>query len=254
MNKILLLILILVPTLIIFPSRDTLQIRNNDAVLFAEKLISQVELDGKLDEPVWNNGNGFDNFIQRDPNEGAPASEKTVIKLAYDEKYLYLGAIMYDSAPDSIMARLTRRDEEVDADNIVLCLDPYNDKRSGYYFGLNAAGTQLDGVLYNDSWDDDSWDGVWEGKVYRNVEGWTAEMRIPFSQMRFNQSDSMVWGINFRRVIARKNEEAYLVFVPKNESGFVSHFANLTGFENISGGGQLEILPYITGKAEYLAV
>ncbi len=180
------------------------------------------------------------------------ATERTIIKLAYDEKYLYLGAIMYDSAPDSIMARLTRRDEEVDADNIVLCLDPYNDKRSGYYFGLNAAGTQLDGVLYNDSWDDDSWDGVWEGKVYRNGEGWTAEMRIPFSQMRFNQSDSMVWGINFRRVVARKNEEAFLVFVPKNESGFVSHFANLTGFENISGGGQLEILPYITGKAEYL--
>ncbi len=95
----------------------------------------------------------------------------------------------------------------IDSDNILLCLDPYNDKRSGYYFGLNAAGTQLDGVLYNDSWDDDSWDGVWEGKVYRNGEGWTAEMKIPFSQMRFNQSDNMVWGINFKRVIARKNEE-----------------------------------------------
>jgi len=252
MNKILLLILIFVPISIIFPFQDTLQIRNNDIVIVAEKLISQVELDGKLDEPVWSNGGGFDNFIQRDPNEGAPASERTVIKLAYDEKYLYLGATMFDSAPDSIMARLTRRDEEVDADNIVLCLDPYNDKRSGYYFGLNAAGTQLDGVLYNDSWDDNSWDGVWEGKIYRNGEGWTAEMKIPFSQMRFNQSDSMVWGINFRRIVARKNEEAYLVFVPKNESGFVSHFANLKGFENIHGSGQLEILPYITGKAEYL--
>jgi Domain of unknown function (DUF5916) len=231
---------------------DTLLVKNSDVILIAEKLSSPIEVDGKLDEPVWSNENGFDNFIQRDPHEGAPASERTIIKLAYDERYLYLGAIMYDSAPDSIMARLTRRDEEVDADNIVLCLDPYNDKRSGYYFGLNAAGTQLDGVLYNDSWDDNSWDGVWEGKVYRNGEGWTAEMRIPFSQMRFNHSDSMVWGINFRRIVARKKEEAFLVFVPKNESGFVSHFANLKGFENISGGGQFEILPYITGKAEYL--
>ncbi len=219
MNKILLLILILVPTLIIFPSRDTLQIRNNDAVLFAEKLISQVELDGKLDEPVWNNGNGFDNFIQRDPNEGAPASEKTVIKLAYDEKYLYLGAIMYDSAPDSIMARLTRRDEEVDADNIVLCLDPYNDKRSGYYFGLNAAGTQLDGVLYNDSWDDNSWDGVWEGKVYRNVEGWTAEMRIPFSQMRFNQSDSMVWELISGELLPEKMKKLIWYLCQRMKAG-----------------------------------
>ena len=252
MNKFLLLILLLVSTSIIFPFRDSLQIKNNDVILIAEKLNSPVEIDGELTEPVWKNGNTFDNFIQRDPDEGSPASERTVIKLAYDDRYLYLGAVMYDSYPDSIMARLTRRDEEVDADNIVLCLDPYNDERSGYYFGLNAAGTQMDGVLYNDSWDDDSWDGVWEGNVYRNGEGWTAEMRIPFSQMRFNQSDSMVWGINFRRIIARKNEEAYLVFVPKNESGFVSHFANLTGFEKIHGSGQLEILPYITARAEYL--
>lgn len=252
MKKILPLILILVSASIIFPSRDTLQIKNSDVILIAEKLNSPVELDGKLDETVWNNGNGFDNFIQRDPNEGAPSSERTIIKLAYDDKYLYLGAVMYDSAPDSIMARLTRRDEWVDSDNIILGLDPYNDKRSGYYFGLNAAGTQLDGVFYNDTWDDDSWDGVWEGKVHRSAEGWTAEMKIPFSQMRFNQSDSMVWGINFRRVIARKNEEAFLVFVPKNESGFVSHFASLTGFEKIHGSGQLEILPYITARAEYL--
>jgi hypothetical protein len=231
---------------------DTLLVKNNDVILIAEKLNSPIKIDGELNEPDWNNGEGFENFIQRDPNEGAAASERTIIKLAYDEKYLYLGAVMYDSAPDSIMARLTRRDQWVDSDNIMLCLDPYNDKRSGYYFGLNAAGTQLDGVLYNDSWDDDSWDGVWEGKIYRNGEGWTAEMKIPFSQMRFNQSDSMVWGINFRRVIARKNEEAFLVFVPKNESGFVSHFANLTGFEKIQGSGQLELLPYVTTRAEYL--
>jgi len=226
MNKILIIILLFAPVSSIFPSRDTLQIRNNDAVLFAEKLNSSIELDGKLDEPIWHNGSRFENFIQRDPDEGAPASEKTIIKLAYDEKYLYLGATMFDSAPDSIMARLTRRDEEVDADNIVLCLDPYNDKRSGYYFGLNAAGTQLDGILYNDSWDDNSWDGVWEGKVYRNGDGWTAEMRIPSSQMRFNESDRMVWGINFRRVVDRKNEKEYIVFVKKNESRSDYHLAN----------------------------
>lgn len=252
MSKILIIILLFIAVSSIYPSSDTLQIRNNDVILIAEKLSSAVEIDGILDEPVWNNGNRFENFIQRDPNEGEPASERTVIKILYDEKYLYLGAVMYDSNPELITARLTRRDEWVDSDNILLALDPYNDKRSGYYFALNAAGTQMDGVFYNDSWDDDSWDGVWEGKVHRNSKGWTAEMKIPFSQMRFNQSDSMVWGINFRRVIARKNEEAFLVFIPKNESGFVSHFASLTGFEKIYGGGQLEVLPYITARAEYL--
>jgi len=243
---------ILFYSILLYGNSDSLSIRNNDVIIKAIKLVQPVEIDGKVDEQVWSTTNGFNNFIQRDPDEGAPPSERTNIKLAYDENFLYLAAIMYDSAPDSIMARLTRRDESVDSDDIILCLDPYNDKRSGYYFGLNAAGTQLDGVLYNDSWDDDSWDGVWEGKVNRNGEGWTAEMKIPFSQMRFNQSDTMIWGINFKRVIARKNEEDYLVFVPKKESGFVSHFANLQGFENVHGSGQMEIVPYITARAEYI--
>jgi hypothetical protein len=239
-------------TNLIFGNSDSLSIRNNDVVIQAIKINQPVTIDGRVDEQVWNNTIGFDNFIQRDPNEGASPSERTIIKLAYDENFLYLAAIMYDSAPDSIMERLSRRDESVKSDNILLCLDPYNDKRSGYYFGLNAGGTQLDGVLYNDSWDDESWDGVWEGKVNLDSEGWTAEMKIPFSQMRFNQSEDMVWGINFRRIIGRKNEEDYLVFVPKKESGFVSHFASLQGFENIQGSGKVEIVPYVTARAEYI--
>ena len=98
---------------------------------------------------------------------------------------------MYDSAPDSIVARLARRDEWVTSDHVTIYLDPYYDKRSGYFFSLNAAGTLIDGVLYNDSWDDESWDGVWEGKVSRDEQGWTAEMRIPFSQMRVITSYSI---------------------------------------------------------------
>ncbi len=231
---------------------DTLTVRNKDVTIRAARLNSPIIIDGKLNEQVWKNGNGFEKFYQRDPIEGALASEKTVLKIAYDEDALYMGVKMFDSAPDSILARLSRRDEWVDSDHITLYLDPYNDKRSGYFFTLNAAGTLIDGVLYNDAWDDESWDGVWEGKVYRNEEGWSAEMRIPFSQMRFKKTESMVWGINVRRKIARKNEWDYLVFIPKTESGFVSHFANLTGFENISGSGNVEILPYLTGRAEYL--
>lgn len=235
-----------------YGNSDTLFIKNSDRILQVFKITEPISVDGILNESVWNNHSGFSDFVQRDPIEGAQPTETTIIKLGYDENSLYLAAEMHDSSPDSIMARLTRRDEWVDCDNIMLCLDPYNDKRSGYYFALNAAGTQLDGVFYNDSWDDGSWDGVWEGKVHRNNKGWTAEMKIPFSQMRFNQSDNIVWGINFRRIIGRKNEYDYLVFIPKKESGFVSHFATLTGFENISGSGKVEVLPYITGRAEYL--
>jgi hypothetical protein len=145
---------------------------------------------------------------------------------------------MFDSSPDSITARLSRKDVDTKSDLFGVFLDPYYDKRSGYYFGLNAAGTFYDGVLYNDSWDDDTWDGVWEGKVQVDDEGWTLEMKIPFSQLRFHKNSKNIWGINFRRDIARKNERNYLVYVPKNESGFVSRFFDLVGIEDINPTGK----------------
>jgi hypothetical protein len=159
---------------------------------------------------------------------------------------------MFDSSPDSIMTVLSRRDQSVISDYITLYLDPYYDRRSGYYFTITAAGSLIDGVLYNDSWSDNSWNGVWRGKVNIDEYGWTAELRIPFSQMRFTENDLNKWGINFRRVIGRKNEVDYMVYVPKHESGFVSNFASLQGLDNISVNGQMEILPYLTTRAEYL--
>ncbi|HEY7750740.1 MAG TPA: DUF5916 domain-containing protein, partial [Ignavibacteriaceae bacterium] len=252
MCKLLPLILILLLPVPILPNSDTLQIRNKDVVILAEKINSSIQLDGKLDEPVWKNGGGFEGFIQRDPVEGINPTERTILKLAYDNSALYLGAKMFDSSPDSVMARLARRDEWVIADHITLYLDPYLDKRSGYYFAITAGGTLVDGVFYNDTWNDDSWNGVWEGKATQDENGWTAEMRIPFSQMRFNENGENTWGVNFRRVIGRKNEVDYLVYIPKHESGFVSHFANLSGLNNISGSGKVEVLPYVTTRAEYL--
>jgi hypothetical protein len=231
---------------------DTLQIRNNDVQILATRLTNKIEIDGKLDESVWATERGFQNFIQHDPAEGAAPTERTVLRIAYDDDALYIGAKMHDSAPDSIVARLARRDEWITSDHVTVYLDPYYDKRSGYFFTLNAGGTLIDGVLYNDGWDDESWDGVWEGKVNLDEDGWSAEMRIPFSQMRFNNNQVNIWGINFRRNIARKNEVDYLVFIPKNESGFVSHFADLKGMQQISSGGQMELIPYVTARAEYI--
>ena len=137
MNKVLLLSLILISVNNLYPSQDTLQIRNSDVTLIAKKIDSPIQLDGVLDESVWYNQKGFENFIQRDPDEGANPTERTIIKLAYDKNSLYLAARMFDSSPDSIIARLTRRDELVDCDYITLALDPYHDKRSGYYFSLS---------------------------------------------------------------------------------------------------------------------
>ena len=144
MYKFLLLIFILPSITTLFPSQDTLQIRNKDVILLVEKLTLPVELDGKLMESVWNNGKSFDAFIQRDPIEGTSPTERTVIKFAHDNNALYIGSRMYDSSPDSIMARLSRRDESVISDYVTLYLDPYFDRRSGYYFTITAAGTLIE--------------------------------------------------------------------------------------------------------------
>ncbi|MBN2425582.1 MAG: carbohydrate binding family 9 domain-containing protein [Calditrichaceae bacterium] len=217
----------------------------------AQFIREHIELDGILKEAVWNNGFGIAQFTQRDPLEGALPTEKTEVWVAYDDEALYIGARLYDSCPDSISARLGRRDDWTQTDMFCVFIDPYFDKRSGYYFALSAAGTKCDGILNNDEWDDDSWDGVWEGYTYIGDHGWNAEICIPFSQLRFKPQDKYVWGINFRRDISRKNEKVYLVYTPKNGSGFVSRFPELTGIENISTPNSIEILPYTNAKAEF---
>lgn len=217
----------------------------------AHRISENIRLDGLLEEKIWLNGTGFNQFTQKDPIEGAPASESTTVIVAYDDEAIYFGVKLFDSAPDSIIARLSRRDVGVNSDMVYVYIDPYNDKRSGYYFALNASGTMYDGVLYNDDWNDNSWDGVWEGKTNIDEEGWTAEFKIPFSQLRFSAGEKNLWGFNIKRVIARKNEYDYFVLVPKNESGFVSKFAELHGLEHLQQPRNIEILPYVTGRAEY---
>ena len=219
-------------------------------VIRAVRLDAPVSVDGKLDEAVWQNGNAVNQFKQRDPNEGAPASMPTEVRVAFDDDAIYFGARMHDTAPDSILARLTRRDVSIPADRFGVYIDPYLDRRSGYYFLVNAAGSQFDGALYNDGWEDPSWDGVWEGKARLDEKGWTCEMRIPYSQMRFNDGER--WGLNFRRVIQRRSEEDFVVYLPKKESGFVSRFPDLIGMSGIRPKRSIEVMPYVTSKGEFL--
>ncbi len=211
----------------------------------------KINLDGKLTEPIWNSA-PVNDFTQKDPEEGKPASEETKVWIAYDNEYIYVAAHLNDSQAHSIDRSLARRDNYFSSDWFAFYVDPYNDKKTGYFFSVNAGGTIVDGVLFNDSWDDWSWDGIWESKTEVNENGWTVEMKIPFSQMRFNQSDVMTWGVNFKREIKRNNENDYLVMVPKKESGFVSRFASLEGLNGIQPKQRLEIMPYIVQKAQNL--
>ncbi|GAH42055.1 unnamed protein product, partial [marine sediment metagenome] len=123
--------------------------------------------------------------------------------------------------------------------------------RSGYQFAVNPAGSIVDWTLYNDEWNDTTWDGVWEWKALIDEEGWTVEIRIPYNQLRFPKKDEYVWGVNFRRVIKRKNEKTGFVWVPKEDSGYVSRFAKLLGIKDIRPGRHIEFLPYSVVQAQY---
>jgi len=225
--------------------------KNSDKQITAIKLESSINLDGKLNEKAWMQI-PISSFTQRDPVEGQPASETTKVWVAYDESYIYIAAELLDSEAEKIDVSLARKDSWHDSDWFTVYIDPYFDRKTGYYFAVNAGGSLGDGVYYNDSWNDDSWDGIWEAKTSVDNSGWIVEMRIPFSQLRFSQADVMKWGINFKRQIKRNKENDYFVMVPKDESGFVSHFATLDGLSGIEPKQRLEVLPYISQKAQYL--
>ena len=234
---------------------DTLRVPQGDArAVQASRVVSNaIALDGVLSEAGWSTASPVSDFTQREPDEGAAATERTEVRVLYDDDALYVGARMYDRSPDSVMAQLARRDRIVSADRFLVFLDSYHDRRTGFFFGINAAGTLYDGTLYNDDWDSDTWDGVWQGSVARDSLGWSAELRIPYSQLRFQRQKANRWGINFKREIARRNERSYLVCTPSNGSGFVSRFVDLVGLEEFTPPARLEVLPYVTTRAEYLS-
>jgi hypothetical protein len=217
----------------------------------AVRLSDPIKIDGILSESIYQRP-GVTAFYQREPEQGKPISEATEVWVAYDDAAIYIGAHLKDAHPDSIIARLSRRDNDVGGDQFGIGIDSYHDKRNGYYFIVSAAGTLLDGTLYNDDWSDGSWNGVWEAKQQLVPDGWSLEMRIPFSQLRFEEQDRYVWGITFERMIGRKKEQSYTVYTPRNESGFVSRFSELVGIEHITPPSRFEATPYMTGRAEYV--
>ncbi len=218
----------------------------------AVRSTTPIVVDGVLDEAVWRGDGAIALPEQSDPHQGARASQQTDVRIAYDDDAIYVGARMWDTHPDSIVARLSRRDNDAGSDYFAVFLDTFRDKRTGYYFALTAADTKMDGTLMNDDWDDSSWDGVWSARARRDSLGWTAEMRIPFSQLRCRGGERMVWGVNFGRVLSRLHEVSKLVYTPRGQSGYVSRFPDLVGLDGIHTTHTYELVPYGTLKAERL--
>jgi len=233
------------------PNKAASQLPPPDAkTVQAVRATDPIVLDGRLDEAVWKTAPAATGFTQNDPQDGAPATEPTDVWLAYDDHALYVAAFCHDSDPAKIRKRLGRRDAQTDSDWFMVAVDPYFDKRSGYAFYANPAGAITDAALSNDIYDDDSWDGIWENKAVVTGQGWTIELRIPFNQIRFPKKDEYVWGVNFRRMVRRKNEQSSFNWSPKSEPANVSRFARLEGLRGISPGGRVEFMPYAVAQAQ----
>jgi len=221
-------------------------------VIRAVRATAPPVIDGRLTEEAWAQAPPADGFTQRDPDEGRPATERTEVRVLFDDTAVYIGARMFDGDPTQIQRRLSSRDSDADADRLTVYLDPLRDKLTGAIFRVSAANVQQDAALYNDSWWDTTWDAVWQSQVSADAQGWTAELRIPLSQLRFANTDRQTWGINVERFVRRKNEYSWLEMVPKNENGNASRMLELTGLDGMHPRRNLELLPYVAGRAEYI--
>ena len=216
----------------------------------AERLRGTIRVDGRLDEPAWTAAPVTSNFTQIDPAEGQPGSQRTEVRVLYDDEALYVGVRLHDTG--AITGRLGRRDMPLgDSDWFGLMLDSYHDHRTAFGFDVNPAGVKRDEVkTIND--DDNSWDAVWDVATTIDSAGWTAEYRVPFSQLRFGRDSVQTWGVQFERLIGRNREYAVSTFIPKRDPGGVPRYGHLEGLRGIEPGKRLEVLPYTVTRAEYV--
>jgi Domain of unknown function (DUF5916) len=230
-----------------------------------------IHVDGRLDEQAWSEATPISDFVQKEPAEGVPPSERTEIRFLYDDGGLYVGARMSSrDGRDGIQAPLQRRDNPYSpsqgsprpgfssrpnvagrpelADYILISLDTFLDRRTAYSFGVTASGVRIDHQHLTDSESDidDRYDPVWQAETSIDDEGWTAEMWIPFEQLRFNEGGDMTWGLQVQRWIPLKNEDDYWILIPRTVDAWSSRFGLLHGIGSIEQGRRLEMLPYVS--------
>ncbi len=218
----------------------------------AERVAQAPTVDGRLDEPIWATVAPVTTLYQREPTEGAPVSERTEVRFLYDAAALYVGVRLFDRDPHGIVSRLGRRDAVTHSDEFRLFLDSYHDRLTAFEFIVNPAGVKHDLLVGDDgAYEDDSWDPVWEVATSVDSLGWTAELRIPFSQLRFAPAQTQVWGVCVQRWIQRKNELAAFPLVPKTLKGVASRCTDLVGLHDVTAPRHVEVMPYAVGRGSY---
>ena len=221
------------------------------------------QVDGRLDEEVWVTAAVIEDFVQQEPAEGEPATERTIVRVLYDEQALYIGVEAFDSVPDGVIATEMRRDSPrlLEEDNFQVILDTFQDRRSGYMFVTSPLGAKLElqvaeegegGFRGNNSSNTNvNWDGVWDVVARSTDAGWVAEIAIPMVTLRFPKADQQIWGVNFMRNIRRKNEQVFWAPISKEYSlTRVSQAGTMTGIASVSRGMDLRITPYLLTGAK----
>jgi len=207
-----------------------------------------IELDGRLDDPVWARAEAATGFRVWDPTRGEEASEPTVFKVVYDDDSVYIGIACLESDAGNIVSQLCRRDNMLGSDVVSIYLDTYHDHTTGHNFAINPHGVQRDRYVYNNGSMDSSWDAVWGGETHIDDRGWYAEMRIPFSCVRYSNGGDMTWGCNVYRYMHSKGEDTSWTTWGRDESGFVSRFGEIRGIRGVQPRRQLELLPYVVHR------
>ncbi len=216
----------------------------------ATKVNTPPVINGILDDEVWQSGEWVDDFTQFEPYNGKKPSQRTEFKILFDNDNIYAAFKAYDTSPDSIVNRLTRRDNP-DGDLVGVIFDSFHDLRTGFLFGISSSGVKYDQMFNNDGQNQDSsWDPNWWVKTSINKEGWVAEMKIPFSQVRFEKNSGDTWGLEVARVLYRKNETSFWQHIPKDSPGIVHMFGEISGLEKIKPRKIFDITPYGVGKVE----
>ena len=230
----------------------SLQGQPSPKVARAERTDRAPRIDGRLDEALWTRLTPIRDFVQRQPLEGADPTERTEVYLAYDNTALYVGARMYRRNPSQLARTMTRRDGFGNAERFTITLDTQRDRRTGVGFGVSTAGVRAD---FRHTQDDDmrgresQFDPVWTAAATVDSTGWSAELRIPFSQLRFPKADEQLWGLQLDRWIPDKNEDIQWAMIPPRETGYISRFGTLAGITDISNTRPVEFSPYVAGDA-----
>jgi hypothetical protein len=217
---------------------------------FTKHLQGSINFDGIPEEEAWNAVEWAGDFIQWQPNEGKPPTQPTSFKILYDEKFLYIAYRCYEASSDSIIKRMGRRDE-FPGDWMEINIDSYHDKRTAFSFTLSVSGVRGDEFVSDNgnNWDA-SWNPIWFTKTHINDKGWTAEVKIPLSQLRYGNEKEKVWGIQVTRRIFRKEERSTWQYIPQSTGVWVSAFGELCGLNNIPLYRQVEIAPYVVAQAD----